>query len=427
MAENIRERFAQPLDEFVRAFVASVEDDVALVEHDIDGSVAHVRMLGESGLVTASEVEALVAGLELVRTEWREGRLKLTDQLEDVHMNVESRLRTLAGPVADKLHTGRSRNDQVALDLRLFVRDRCRALQQAIDGLIAAFEAKSTDDLLPGTTHLQRAQPVTLRTVLGSWIAALRRDRSRVDDLLERSNVCPLGAGALAGSTLPLRPDRTAALLGFGASFGNTIDAVTDRDSALELVFVCATILTHLSQWAETWILWITPEFGYLDLPDALCTGSSLMPQKKNPDVLELVRGKAGSAIGELMSMFTTLKGLPPAYNRDLQETKPPVVRAVRTALACLEASLRCVNGAIFRTQRMALAAADPGLRATELAEVLVRRGKPFREAHAAVGRLFRHFQETGATVEGLTEAQWTEFFPDMGVAARDVLVGARR
>jgi argininosuccinate lyase len=420
MADNLRERFSEPLDSFVRRFVASVRDDAEIVSYDIAGSLAHVEALEAAGLLRPDEARALRDGLERIRAEWESGDFRLAEELEDVHMNVEARLRQIAGPVADKLHTGRSRNDQVALDLRLFVRDACDRIAASCEELADAFDRRGTHDMLPGTTHLQHAQPVTLAMALGAWAAALRRDAARFRDARRRADVSPLGAGALAGTSLGTDPAVAARRLGFAAVFANPIDAVSDRDFTLEFAGACAATMLHLSQWAETWILWMTPEYGFLDLPDALCTGSSLMPQKKNPDVLELVRARSGDVAGQWVRLFTILKGLAPAYNRDLQETKPAVFAAARTTEACLAAARRCVEAAVFRTDRMAAAAADPALRATALAEHLVRRGVPFREAHGAVARLFRRIGASGSVPDSATDLH-----PALDAEALAVLRGA--
>ena len=303
--------------------------------------------------------------------------MALDPKLEDVHMNVEADL----GPIGTKLHTGRSRNDQVATDLRLYVR---AAIDRIVEAL-AEFPTTCPRAILPGTTHLQHAQPVTLAHVLGAWAEALGRDRARFLDARRRVNVSPLGAGALAGSTLPIDPSFTARELGFDGVFANSIDAVGDRDFAVEFVGACALTMTHLSQIAETLVLWSTPEFGFVSLPDALCTGSSMMPNKKNPDLMELVRGKVGSVAGAWVDLVTTLKAMAPGYNRDLQQTKPPVFAAARTTLDSIVACRMAVEGMQVNVVRMRAAASDEMLLATDVAEQLVREGMPFREAYSKV------------------------------------------
>lgn len=367
----IRDRFSGEPDAFVRAFTDSTADDAHLLGCDIDGSIAHAKMLAHVGLVTPAEAEKLVAGLEALRT------MNLDPALEDVHMNVEARL----GAVGTKLHTARSRNDQVATDLRLYVRAAIDRIVEAIGSI--AWPA--TRAILPGTTHLQHAQPVTLAHLLAAWREALGRDAARFLDARRRANVSPLGAGALAGSTLPIDPAFTARELGFDGVFGNSIDAVGDRDFAVEFVGACALTMAHLSQIAETLVLWTTPEFGFASLPDALCTGSSMMPNKKNPDLMELVRGKVGSVAGAWVDLVTTLKALPSGYNRDLQQTKPPVIAAARTTLDSIVACKMAIEGMRVSVERMRAAASDELLLATDVAEQLVREGIPFREAYAKV------------------------------------------
>jgi argininosuccinate lyase len=375
----IRDRFEAAPDPFVQAFTDCTADDAELVQQDIDGSIAHARMLAQAGLLTAAEADALVTGLEAQRG------ITLDPKLEDVHMNVEARL----GEPGKKLHTARSRNDQVALDLRLWTRGAIDRIVEAIGGLRDALAARERA-ILPGVTHLQRAQPVTLRHVLMGYHAALGRDAARLTDARARANVSPLGAGALAGSTLPIDPAFVAQQLGFAATFANSIDAVGDRDFAAEFVGACALTMVHLSQLAETLILWTTPEFDFIELPDALCTGSSMMPQKKNPDILELVRGKAGSVAAAWVDLVMTLKGLPPGYNRDLQQTKAPVFGAARTTLDSITACRLAVAGMKVHAERMRAAAADERLLATDVAEHLVLQGVPFREAYARVAQWVR-------------------------------------
>ena len=370
----IRDRFHGAADAFVKAFADSTGDDAHLIEHDIDGSIAHAQMLAKVGLIPPDEAVQLVAKLETLRG------LELDPEHEDVHMNVEARL----GSIGARLHTARSRNDQVALDLRLYVRAAIDQAIPALEGLRAALAAREPA-IMPGTTHLQHAQPVTLRHVLMSYHAALGRDAARFSDARSRANVSPLGAGALAGSTLPVDPAFAAEKLGFAAVFANSIDAVSDRDFAVEFVGACALTMTHLSQLSETLILWSTPEFGFIELPDELCTGSSMMPQKKNPDLLELVRGKVGTVVGAWVDLVTTLKAMPPGYNRDLQQTKGPVFAAACTTIDSLTACRMVAEGMQVNTAAMREAASDELLLATDAAEHLVAQGMPFREAYAKV------------------------------------------
>ncbi len=383
----LRDRFSEPANEFAAAFVASVRDDERLVPFDIRGSIAHARMLGQVGLLSEKDSADLVAGLEKLL---RNG-LTLDPALEDVHMNVEHAL----GPVGAKLHAGRSRNDQVALDLRLWLKGAIRRILEEIAALRKSLGVRAIEHartLFPGTTHLQHAQPVVFGHLLHAWSVALARDGTRLRDCFVRADVSPLGAGALAGTSLPVDPRMTAKELGFRDLFVNSIDAVSDRDFAAEFVFDCSMTMTHLSQMAEMLILWTTPEFGYVELPDALCTTSSILPQKKNPDMIELVRGKAGSVAGHLVNLLTTLKGLPVGYNRDLQETKPPMFAAADTVRASLQAIRIAVDGMKVNAAR-AMGAIEFPMLATDLAEYLTAKGVPFREAHSAVAKLMKNWK----------------------------------
>lgn len=392
MAKLIRERFSRPAGPFLQRFVASIKEDGRLVTHDIAGSKAHATMLENVGLLTAAEAELIRNGLDAILKEWEAGTFTLDVAQEDVHMNIEGRLTQLIGPVAGKLHTARSRNDQVSLDLRLYVKDAIAEIQ---DGLakscktLVARALEHAETLLPGITHLQRAQVLVLGHIFLSWREALARDQERFSEALRRTNVSPLGACALAGTSLPIDPVHTASLLGM-KPFENSLDAVSDRDFIVEFVSAAAMAMVHLSQISETIILWSTPEFGTIELPDELCAGSSIMPQKKNPDLLELVRAKAGAVDGALMSLLVTLKALPLGYNRDLQETKPPLFTAVDALKGSLEAVRLAIDGLTVNIKAMARAAEDPSLMATDLAEDLVRQGVPFREAHGRIARMVR-------------------------------------
>ncbi|HYE99668.1 MAG TPA: argininosuccinate lyase [Planctomycetota bacterium] len=395
MSELIRERFDKPADEFAAKFVASIDADANLVEQDIRGSAAHARMLAARGVLTPAEAEAIVRGLEKVLSEWRSGALRLTVANEDVHMNVEKRLIDIVGHAAGaKLHTARSRNDQVALDLRLWTRDAGEEIVRGIDALRRACAARAAEHaatIFPGVTHLQHAQPVAFGHVLLCYHDRLERDAGRFRDALRRADVSPLGACAMAGTSMSTDPALTSKDLGFARPFTNSIDAVSDRDAAVEFTSACALLMAHLSQMAEDLILWSTPEFGFIELPDELCTSSSIMPQKKNPDMVELVRGKAGAVVGHLVNLLTTLKGLPIGYNRDLQETKPPVFAAADTARLSLIAMTKAVEGMLVRADRMLAQASDPQMIATDIAEYLAKKGVPFREAHGIVARLMKH------------------------------------
>ena len=388
-------RFSDATDPRVERFTASIAFDRALARHDIRGSVAHARMLGAVGILDPGDVAALVAGLEAIAGEIADGSFPFDPALEDIHMNVEARLRERVGPVAGRLHTGRSRNDQVATDLALYLREAARAARGGLLDLrrvLVARAAEHLDTVLPGYTHLQRAQPVRLAHHWLAFVEMLTRDGERFADLGRRlQRHAPLGAGALAGSTLPLDRARTARALGFEAPAPNSMDAVASRDGALEFLAAGAIAMVHLSRLAEELVLWSSAEFGFVELSDAYCTGSSLMPQKKNPDVPELVRAKSGRAIGNLVTLLTVVKALPLTYNRDLQEDKEPLFDTAETLGGCLEVMAGAVATLRVDVARMRQAAEDPMLLATDLAEALVREGVPFREAHEAVGRVVAH------------------------------------
>ena len=389
MSKNLRERLGKT-DAFNASFVASVKDDARLVREDVLGSMAHAKMLARRGLITARERDAILRGLAKIL---RNG-LELDPAYEDVHMNVERAL----GPAGAKLHTGRSRNDQVALDLRLWTVaaiDRLSAALIVARTALVDLASRHEHTLLPGTTHLQHAQPLVFAHVLLAWHDALGRDHGRLTDARRRAAISPLGAGALAGSTLPIDPAFTAKELGMGV-FTNSLDAVSDRDFAVEAAAATALLMVHLSQVAEMLVLWSAPEFGFVSLPDDLCTSSSLMPQKKNPDMIELVRGKAGRAVGALVNLLTTLKALPVGYNRDLQETKPALFDAFDAAEGSLAAVTKAVERLEVNVEKMRAQGSDPAMLATDLAEYLVRKGVAFRDAHGAVGRLMRHGADTG-------------------------------
>ena len=399
-------RFRKRVDAVLERFSSSVGFDHRLARQDIRASVAHVRMLARQGILGKEEAERLVVGLGRVETELEAGEFPLDPALEDIHTNIERRLYDLVGDVAGKLHTGRSRNDQVATDLLLWMRDELAALRQSLLGLRVALVARAEreiDVVLPGYTHLQRAQPVRLAHHWLAHAAALSRDDSRLRDARLRMSLAPLGAGALAGSALPLDREGTARELGFEAPNPNSLDAVASRDAALELLACLAILMVHLSRLCEELVLWSSAEFGFIEMDDAFATGSSLMPQKKNPDGPELVRGKSGRVIGDLVSLLVTLKGLPLAYNRDMQEDKEPLFDAVDTAkdsLALLAATIETLR---VNREAMERAAADPMLLATDLAEHLVERGVPFREAHEVVGRVVAHALESGTPLDALS------------------------
>lgn len=377
-------------------YLGSLGVDRALAPYDLAGSIAHAEMLGQVGLLSSAESASLVHGLRQIAREVRDGTFPWRPDLEDVHTNVEVRLIELVGPVGGKLHTARSRNDQVALDERLFLRAAIHQVGTALLQLEEALLGRATAELetpMPGYTHLQRAQPITVGHLLLAHFWRFDRDLDRLLATCHRANVSPLGAGALAGSTLPIDPARVASRLGFDDTFRNSVDAVSDRDPFAELLFDVALAGVHASGLGEEVVLFATKEFGFLDRASALGSGSSLMPQKRNPDAAELVRGQAGRVVGDLVSLLVTLKGLPLAYDRDLQEDKPPVWDAVATVQSSLQALRSVVDGLVFDRVRLAEAASDPEMLATDLAEHLVGQGVPFREAHEDVSA---HFLSAG-------------------------------
>jgi argininosuccinate lyase len=419
-------RFDGATDPVVERFSASIDFDKALARQDIRGSRAQARMLGDVGLIPAKDARTLLRGLDLVEAEIERGEFPFDPALEDIHMNIETRLRTLVGPgAAGKLHTGRSRNDQVATDLALFLRDAGLATERGVHQLRAVRLERArehVDTLLPGYTHLQRAQPVRLAHQWLAHVEVLGRDAGRFADARARIDRSPLGAGALAGSTLPLGREQTARELGFVGPTRNSMDTVASRDAALEYLAAAAIAMVHLSRLAEELVLWSTAEFGFVELADAYSTGSSLMPQKKNPDVPELVRGKSGRAIGNLVTLLTVLKGLPLTYNRDMQEDKEPLFDSVSTLRDSLEVMAGTIATLEVRRDRMAQAASDPMLLATDLAELLVRKGIPFREAHEVVGKIVGHCTRNRVDLRSLTRAELRSFHPAFDAGADELL-----
>jgi argininosuccinate lyase len=402
---------------------ASIPFDVRLAPYDVRGSIAHARMLGERGIVTPEESTELVHGLEAVLAEVEAGEFSWTLGDEDVHTAVERRLREMVGDVALKLHTGRSRNDQVALDLHLFARD---AAEEIRAGVLAAMRAlvelaeANRDLILPGYTHLQRAQPLLLAHHLLAHFEALKRDLRRLEAAEEAAGVSPLGAAALGGTPHPVDPASTAAKLGM-RPFSNSLDAVSERDFVLDLLYACAVLGVHLSRLGEEWVLWTSPEFGFATLDDAYSSGSSIMPQKKNPDAYELLRGKAGRLIGDLNALLVTLKGLPLGYSKDLQEDKEPLFDAVDAVLPMLAVLPEMIRTARFDGERMLRAAGGFAL-ATELADFLAARGVPFREAHRVVGGLVRRCEELGVSLEEVPEEELAAAHSALAELPRELL-----
>ena len=398
----LRGRFDGPADAFVERFTASVGFDWRLFPYDIRGSIAHARMLADAGVIDAQESDAIVSGLETIRAEIEAGQFDWSLALEDVHMNIEARLTGLIGPAGKKLHTARSRNDQVATDARLYLRDEIDAvvalLNELMSNLVDLAERHAADPM-PGFTHLQTAQPVTLGHHLLAWFEMAHRDRSRFLDCRKRVNVSPLGAAALAGTAFPINRAATAEALGFDSVAANSLDAVSDRDFAIEFCACAAIAAMHLSRWCEELVLWASARFGFVELPDAFCTGSSIMPQKKNPDVPELVRGKSARVFGHLMGLLTLMKGQPLAYNKDNQEDKEPLFDTADTLRDCLQAMRDVVAAMQPNAAAMRTAAEEGYATATDLADYLVKKGRPFREAHEAVGRAVRHAQGAGISL----------------------------
>ena len=406
-------RFAGATDGAVEAFTASVHFDGRLYPYDIAGSQAHARGLQKAGMLSAEECETLVRGLQKVRDDIEAGRIEWDPALEDVHMNIEARLVDEVGEVGKKLHTGRSRNDQVATDLRLYARDAQAQLEGRVHELqcaLAACAEAEAETLMPGFTHLQTAQPITLGHHLLAWYEMLRRDRARLADAHRRTGTLPLGSAALAGSGYAVDRRYVAELLGFEAVSDNSLDAVSDRDFVVETCTAISLLMVHLSRMAEEIILWASPGFGFVRLPDALCTGSSLMPQKKNPDVLELIRGKSARVCGHVQALLMLMKAQPLAYNRDNQEDKEPLFDSVDTALGCVAMLAAVVQGMEFDRERMRQAAGADYAVATDLADALVARGIAFRDAHHATGRIVAHAAERGVPLHELDAAEVRAF-----------------
>jgi len=383
-------RFTQATDKFVEEFTASVQFDKRLAPYDIQGSIAHARMLHKIGILTAGECDTIIAGLEQILEEIDNGKFPWSVALEDVHMNIESRLTQLIGDAGKKLHTARSRNDQVATDIRLWLRAEIGHILgelYRLQSALLALAGREADTIMPGFTHLQVAQPVTFGHHLLAWFEMLQRDRERLSDCRRRLNVMPLGAAALAGTSFPIDRFHTAELLGFDRPAANSLDAVSDRDFAIEFNSCAALIMTHLSRFSEELVLWTSAQFDFIDLPDAFCTGSSIMPQKKNPDVPELIRGKSGRVFGHLMGLLTLMKSQPLAYNKDNQEDKEPLFDSVDTVRNSLRAFADMMPHVTPKRERMREAARQGFATATDLADYLVGKGVPFRDAHEIVGK----------------------------------------
>ena len=407
-------RFTTATDDLMRHFGDSIEFDRRMYEADVQGSIAYAGALARAGLITVSERDQLVAGLEQVHAEFDAGAFQIQPGDEDIHTAVERRLTELVGPVAGKLHTGRSRNDQVTTDLRLYLLDEMASLRDALLELQAAVVEKAEAHLeviMPGYTHLQQAQPLLFSHWLMSYFWKFQRDRERLADAARRTQVCPLGSGALAGNPFDIDRRALAADLGFAGVSENSVDAVSDRDYVVEFLAWAALVQMHLSCLAENLIVWASREFGFVEIADAYSTGSSLMPQKKNPDALELMRGKSGGVIGHLVGLLTTLKGLPSAYDKDLQEDKEAVFDVIDTLKMELPIAARVIRTLTVNAGRMA-AALDDGMLATDLADYLVRKGVPFRQSHHLVGRAVRRAEELGVPLKALDLAEYQAIHP---------------
>ncbi|MFZ5596805.1 MAG: argininosuccinate lyase [Bacillota bacterium] len=408
-------RFQKKTSELVDDFHSSISFDCRLYKYDIEGSMAHAEMLGRTGIITPEEAGAIVAGLKEVMDDIENGRVEFSPEAEDIHMNVEQILTGKIGTVAKKLHTARSRNDQVALDIRMFLRDEIDATVSLIDQLretLLEAAGKHLHTIMPGYTHLQRAQPITLAHHLMAYVQMFGRDRERLLDCRRRVNVLPLGAGALAGTTFPLDPGYVAGRLGFEKVALNSLDAVSDRDFAVEFTAAASLIMVHLSRFCEEIILWSSAEFSFVELDDGFSTGSSMMPQKKNPDVAELIRGKSGRVFGDLTALLTMLKGIPLAYNKDMQEDKEALFDALDTVKKCLSIFRPMLATLKFREENMLQAARGGFTNATDLADYLVRKGVPFREAHEVVGRIVYHCIGEGKSLDQVSLEEYRAFSP---------------
>jgi argininosuccinate lyase len=406
-------RFTQPTDKFVEEFTASIQFDKRLYHQDIRGSIAHARMLGKQGIIPMNDVDDIIHGLQEILTHIENGKFDFSIALEDIHMNIESRLSAKIGEAGKRLHTGRSRNDQVALDIRLYMRDELVEISAYIDLLIDAliFQAEENIEvIMPGFTHLQTAQPILFSHHMLAYVEMFKRDKGRMEDCLKRVNVLPLGAGALAGTTFPIDREYVAELLDFPEVTRNSLDSVSDRDFALEFLAASSIMMMHLSRFSEELVLWSTSEFRFVELSDSFCTGSSIMPQKKNPDVPELVRGKTGRVYGNLMALLTVMKSLPLAYNKDMQEDKEPLFDTIDTVKGSLKIFADMVREMRVNSVTMRAAAGRGFSTATDVADYLVRKGMPFRDAHEVVGKTVRYCVENGKDIPELTLAEWQLF-----------------
>ena len=415
MAQLWGGRFTKETDQLVYNFNASISFDQKFYAQDMRGSIAHVKMLAKQGILTEDERDQIIAGIEGILSDVEQGVLEISDKYEDIHSFVEATLIDRIGEPGKKLHTGRSRNDQVALDMKLYTRDEIQVLdgllKELLEVLLHIME-ENTETFMPGFTHLQKAQPITLAHHMGAYFEMFRRDRSRLYDIYQRMNYCPLGSGALAGTTCPLDREYTAELLGFAGPTLNSMDSVADRDYVIELMSALSTIMMHLSRFSEEVIIWNSNEYQFVDIDDAYSTGSSIMPQKKNPDIAELVRGKTGRVYGALMSILTTMKGIPLAYNKDMQEDKELAFDAIDTAKGCLALFTGMLRTMKFRKENMENSAKNGFTNATDAADYLVNHGVAFRDAHGIVGRLVLYCLEKDIALDDMTLEEFKAISP---------------
>lgn len=410
------DRFETSLHPAVAVFNASIGFDIELIEYDLTGSVAHAKMLAHTGIISSEEGEKLVQGLEQIRQEYRNGNFNPGIDQEDIHFAVERRLTEIVGDVGKKLHTARSRNDQVGTDTRLYLRDQIGQIRSQIrewQQVLLTHAENHVETLIPGYTHLQRAQPVSLAHHLLAYLQMAQRDWQRLGEIQARTNICPLGSGALAGTTFPIDRHYTSKELGFADVYANSLDGVSDRDFAIEFMCAASLIMVHLSRFSEEIILWASNEFNFVMLKDSCATGSSIMPQKKNPDIPELVRGKTGRVFGHLQALLTLMKALPLAYNKDLQEDKEAIFDGVKTVKSCLEAmTILLREGLEFRTSRLAEAVSEDFSNATDVADYLAAKGVPFREAYNLVGKVVKTSLGAGKLLKDLTLEEWQQLHP---------------
>ena len=415
MAQLWGGRFTKETDQLVYNFNASISFDQKFYKEDIEGSIAHVSMLGKQGILTNEEMQAIIKCLDEIRSDVEEGRLEITSEYEDIHSFVEANLIDRIGDAGKKLHTGRSRNDQVALDMRLYTRSQVEHTQTLLHHLLETIlhiMEEHTQTIMPGFTHLQKAQPITLAHHMGAYFEMFRRDVSRLEDIYKRMNYCPLGSGALAGTTYPLDREYTAQLLDFYGPTQNSMDGVSDRDYLIEYLSALATIMMHLSRFSEEVIIWNSNEYRFIEIDDAYSTGSSIMPQKKNPDIAELVRGKTGRVYGALMSLLTTMKGIPLAYNKDMQEDKELSFDAMDTANGCIQLFDGMLATMTFRTDVMEKSAKHGFTNATDAADYLVNHGVPFRDAHGIVGQIVLYCIDKGIAIDDMSLEELQEISP---------------